>query len=63
MIIGRDIHRHDFARAVVDQLRAEHDQVLVVDMGWPADDRTYADLATFGSSPLLGHALLAYLNT
>ncbi len=63
MIIGRDIHRHAFARSAVDRLRARHDQVLVVDMGWPADDHAYADLATFGASPLLGHALLTYLNT
>jgi beta-N-acetylhexosaminidase len=36
--------------------------VLVVDMGWPSDDRRYADLATFGASLLLGHALLNWLD-
>lgn len=61
LVVGRDIHRHAFARAAVDRLRAEHAEVLVVDMGWPAPDRHYADVATFGSSRLLGEALLVYL--
>jgi beta-N-acetylhexosaminidase len=61
LIVGRDIHRHAFARAVVDRLRAEHTSVLVVDMGWPSDDRRYADVATFGASRLVGQALLTYL--
>jgi beta-N-acetylhexosaminidase len=61
LIVGRDIHRHAFARAVVDRLRAEHTSVLVVDMGWPSDDRRYADVATFGASRLVGRALLTYL--
>jgi beta-N-acetylhexosaminidase len=61
LVVGRDIHRHAFARAVVDRLRAEHESVLVVDMGWPSDDRRYADVATFGASRLVGRALLAFL--
>jgi beta-N-acetylhexosaminidase len=61
LVIGRDIHRHAFARAVVDRLRAEHESVLVVDMGWPSEDRRYADVATFGASRLVGRALLSYL--
>jgi beta-N-acetylhexosaminidase len=61
LVLGRDIHRHAFARAVVDRLRAEHTAVLVVDMGWPSEDRRYADLATFGASRLVGQALLSYL--
>ncbi len=61
LVVGRDLHRHAFARAVVDRLRREHDEVLVVDMGWPSQDRHYADLATFGASALMGRALLAYL--
>jgi beta-N-acetylhexosaminidase len=61
LVVGRDIHRHAFARAVVDRLRAEHTSVLVVDMGWPSDDRRYADVATFGASRLVGRALLSYL--
>ena len=61
LVVGRDIHRHASARAVVDRLRAEHGSVLVVDMGWPSDDRHYADVATFGASRLAGRALLTYL--
>jgi beta-N-acetylhexosaminidase len=61
LVIGQDIHRHPFARAAVDRLRAEHGQVLVVDMGWPSPDRRYADVATFGAAPMLGRALLELL--
>jgi beta-N-acetylhexosaminidase len=61
LVIGQDIHRHAFARAAVDRLRAEHPSVLVVDMGWPSPDRRYADVATFGASPVLGRALLELL--
>ena len=46
---------------MVDRLRAEHESVLVVDMGWPSDDRRYADVATFGASRLVGRALLTFL--
>jgi beta-N-acetylhexosaminidase len=63
LVIGKDNHRHAFARAAIDRLRAERDSVLVVDMGWPSDDRAYADLATFGASRLIGRALLAYLDS
>lgn len=61
LVIGKDNHRHAFARQTIDRLRAERDDVLVVDMGWPADDRRYADIATFGASRLLGRALLDLL--
>lgn len=61
LVIGRDLHRHAFARDVVDQLRADRTDVLVVEMGWPADDRRYADVATYGSSRLIGRALLRFL--
>jgi beta-N-acetylhexosaminidase len=61
LVVGRDIHRHAFARAVVDRLRIEHTSVIVVDMGWPSDDRSYADVATFGASRQVGRALLTYL--
>ncbi len=61
LVVGRDIHRSAFAPAVVDRLRAEHPSVLVVDMGWPSDDRRYADIATFSASRLVGRALLTYL--
>jgi beta-N-acetylhexosaminidase len=61
LVIGKDNHRHAFARAAIDRLRAEREQVLVVDMGWPSDDRAYADIATFGASRLVGRALLELL--
>jgi beta-N-acetylhexosaminidase len=61
LVVGRHIHRHPFARTVVDRLRAEHTSVLVVDMGWPSEDRRYADVATFGASRLVGRALLTFL--
>jgi beta-N-acetylhexosaminidase len=61
LVVGRDIHQHLFAREVVDRLRSEHADVLVVDMGWPSADRRYADVATFGASLLMGRALLKWL--
>ena len=61
LIVGRDIHRHRFAREAVDQLRSRHVDVLVVDMGWPSADRRYADVATFGASHLMGAVLLKWL--
>jgi beta-N-acetylhexosaminidase len=61
LVIGKDIHRHAFARDIIDRLRADGRDVLTVDMGWPSDDRAYADIATFGASRLLGRALLTLL--
>jgi beta-N-acetylhexosaminidase len=61
LVVGRDIHRHAFARDAVDRLRTAGVDVLVVDMGWPSDNRRYADVATFGASGLMGHALLTWL--
>ena len=61
LVVGKDNHRHAFARAAIDRLRAERERVLVVDMGWPRDDRAYADIATFGASRLVGRALLRLL--
>lgn len=61
VVIGRDLHRLPFARAGVDSLRASSAPVLAVEMGWPGADeasRTYADLACYGSSRLVGEALL-----
>jgi len=61
LVIGRDNHLHAFVREAVDALRARGASVLVVDMGWPADDRRYADVATFGATRLIGRALLSWL--
>lgn len=62
LVVGKDNHRHAFARAAIDRLRSERDSVLVVDMGWPSDDRAYADIATFGASRLIGRALIELLD-
>jgi beta-N-acetylhexosaminidase len=61
LVVGRDIHRHSFARKVIDRLRSDRVDVLVVDMGWPSTDRRYADVATFGASLLMGRVLLKWL--
>ena len=61
LAVGRDIHRHRFAKDTVDRLRSAQVDVLVVDMGWPSEDRRYADVATFGGSLLIGRALLTWL--
>ncbi|GAA4177248.1 glycoside hydrolase family 3 protein [Gryllotalpicola koreensis] len=61
-IIGKDLHRRAYARDYIDAARTEHGaSVLVIDMGWPGDDRAYADVATFGASRLAGQALLRLL--
>jgi beta-N-acetylhexosaminidase len=61
LVLGRDIHRHRFATEAIERLRSRHADVLVVDMGWPAADRRYADVATFGGSRLMGDVLLKWL--
>jgi beta-N-acetylhexosaminidase len=59
IILGRNLHRDSQARELIDRARAaDAASVLVVDMGWPSDDRAYADIATFGGSRLAGQALL-----
>jgi len=61
ILIGKDNHRHGWVRSLIDAARAQHPNVIVVDMGWPGDDRAYADVATFGASKHGGQALLAWL--
>jgi len=61
LVVGRDIHRHRFAREAIDRLRSDGLDVLVVDMGWPSEDRRYADVATFGASRLMGRVLLNWV--
>jgi beta-N-acetylhexosaminidase len=58
LIVGKDLHRHPFAVAAIDALRAVRDDVVAVDMGWPSADRRYADIATFGASRVVGEALV-----
>lgn len=55
--VGKDIHRHDFARAAVEHLRAARETV-VVDMGWPLPTFDGVDIATFGASRIVGQALI-----
>ncbi|WP_394768611.1 beta-N-acetylhexosaminidase [Lacisediminihabitans sp.] len=61
VLVGKGNHRHPWVREAIDAIRAGHPSALVVDMGWPGDDRAYADVATFGGSRHVGRALLAWL--
>jgi beta-N-acetylhexosaminidase len=58
LVVGKDLHRHGFAVEAIDALRAVRDDVVVCDLGWPSDDRAYADVATFGASRIAGEALV-----
>ena len=57
IIVGKDNHRHLWARELIDAARAQNPDVVIVDMGWPSPDRAYADVATFGASRYAGQAL------
>jgi beta-N-acetylhexosaminidase len=57
VLVGRNIHRHSASRELIDGFRGGPGEAIVVDMGWPSDDRAYADIATFGASRLAGRAL------
>lgn len=61
VIVGKDNHRREWTRAVIDRAREQNPSVLVVDMGWPSPDYFYADIATFGASEFAGRALLTLL--
>ncbi len=61
VLIGRDNHRRPWTRDLIDAARREHPDALVIDMGWPGDDRAYADVATFGASRHTSDALLSWL--
>jgi len=61
VLVGRDNHRREWVREIIDTARRDHPGTIVVDMGWPSDDRTYADVATFGASRHVGQALVAWL--
>ncbi|QTX03932.1 glycoside hydrolase family 3 N-terminal domain-containing protein [Agromyces archimandritae] len=58
LVIGKDLHRYPFAREAIDALRAVRGDVLAIDMGWPGEDRAYADVASFGASRLMGRAVI-----
>jgi beta-N-acetylhexosaminidase len=61
VLVGRDNHRRPWTRDVIDGARLKHPMVVVVDLGWPGDDRAYADVATFGASAHVGAALDRWL--
>lgn len=60
IVVGRELHRHPFAVAGIAALRERGTAVLTVEMGWP-DAEAPADLSTYGSSRLVGAALLSVL--
>ncbi|MGW9632326.1 glycoside hydrolase family 3 protein [Agromyces sp. NPDC055520] len=62
LVVGKDLHRHPFARAAIDALRAVRDDVVTIDMGWPSNDRAYADVSTFGASRLVGEAVIEFVD-
>ena len=61
ILVGRANHRREWVRELIDDTRRRHPATIVVDMGWPGDDRRYADIATFGASRHVGLALLDFL--
>lgn len=58
--VGRDMHRLPEARTAIDTLRTAGTPILCIEMGWPGEGeaRAYADLGCYGSSRLVGAALL-----
>ena len=62
IVVGRANHRREWVRELIDDTRRRHPTAVVVDMGWPGDDRRYADIATFGASRHVGLALLDWLD-
>ncbi|MHC5797610.1 beta-N-acetylhexosaminidase [Lacisediminihabitans sp. FW035] len=63
VIVGTANHRRPWVRRLIDDTRREHPSTVVVDLGWPGDDRRYADIATFGASRHVGLALLEWLES
>jgi beta-N-acetylhexosaminidase len=62
VVIGKQLHLSPHARVAADLLRATRPTV-VVDMGWPSEDRAYADVVTYGASRLIGRALIEHMQT
>jgi beta-N-acetylhexosaminidase len=61
VLVGKDNHRHPWVRDLISRARRDHPDVLVIDMGWPDESRTFADVATFGAARVVGAALDAWL--
>jgi len=57
VVVGKDLHRHAFAREAIAALRSTR-EILVVDMGWPLPGFDGIDIATFGASRLVGQGLI-----
>ncbi len=62
VIVGKDNHRRPWVCEMIDKARQRDPGTVVVDMGWPSDDRLYADIATFGSSRLTARVLADWLD-
>lgn len=62
VLVGKNNHCHSWVCSLIDAARASG-PALVVDMGWPAPDRAYADVATFGASRAIGAALARWLSS
>ncbi|MGO2140199.1 MAG: glycoside hydrolase family 3 protein [Leucobacter sp.] len=70
IVIGRELHRVPAVLARIDALLAAGTPVLAVEMGWPVEAQPseftatrYACLSTYGSSALVGAALLDLLES
>jgi beta-N-acetylhexosaminidase len=61
VLVGKNNHRHDWVRELVDSARVAHPGAVVVDMGWPDQNQNYSDVATFGASRHVGDALAGWL--
>lgn len=61
LAIGKGNHRYAKSRALIDSLREAGVRLVTIDMGWPSDDRSYAEIATFGASRLVGRELMRVL--
>lgn len=61
LVVGKDNHRHAWTRDLIDRARAAQPGTVAIDMGWPAPDRRYADIATFGASRSVAVALRGLL--
>ncbi|WP_161794208.1 glycoside hydrolase family 3 protein [Demequina sediminicola] len=55
VVVGKDNHRHPWAREAIDELRGHG--AVIVDMGWPDLTEPYVDIATYGASRAVGEAL------
>jgi hypothetical protein len=61
VIVGKGNHRGDWTRYLIDLARERYRSTLIIDMGWPSEDRQYADVAPFAASRYVGRVLAAWL--